>query len=290
MGSTKEARRAGTKQARAAATRSNSVTPARMSGSRELSITHFVTSLSKAMQSRRPTASPPPTFTAVEDMTIRNTSADFAPRAMRMPNSFLQVANAHHLLFRVHLNELGANVVQNRHRREVGAHQNLGEHPQPQSVRHIDGRFDGVSQAVVTGIRDDADDLQPAFASRSSRRVRRLTFEIGNTDLLPDGVAVWPILPRHSLVYHRERGAAHGFGLIPDSALRQGNVEDRKVFWTYEVEARLRLLPVVPHDFDSGIAAIRWRRGVGRNAGGDNLRDRRDLRAELLEVLGAVLP
>ena len=121
--------------------------------------------------------------------------------------------------------------MQNRHRREVGAHQNLGEHPQPQSVRHIDGRFDGVSQAVVTGIRDDADDLQPAFASRSSRRVRRLTFEIGNTDLLPDGVAVWPILPRHSLVYQRHHGSCCAVTSVEHAALDELHPNGARVIW-----------------------------------------------------------
>ena len=108
--------------------------------------------------------------------------------------------------------------------------------------------------------------------------------------MLTDGVAVRPILPRHGLVDYREACAAHGFRMIPDSALCQGNAEDGEVFGTDEVEARLRLFPVVPHDFDSGIVAIRWWRGVGRNAGGDDFRHRSDLRAELLEVFGAVLP
>src|SRR2546425_73679 len=92
MGSVAAARRAGTKHASVAATTRRRVTAARTTGSRELSVTHFVATLSKATLNRMPAASPLPTFTAVDDSTMRKTSEALAPRAIRIPNSFVRVA------------------------------------------------------------------------------------------------------------------------------------------------------------------------------------------------------
>ena len=52
---------------------------------------------------------------------LRVVSAEngFLQQENRRLTASLQVANAHHLLPRVDLNELGANVAQNRHRRDL---------------------------------------------------------------------------------------------------------------------------------------------------------------------------
>jgi hypothetical protein len=94
MGSTEAARRAGTKQARAAAAMRMRVTPARIRGLRELSMTQRVESLSKTMLRIMPATRPVPTLIAVEASTIWKTSDPLAPRAMRMPNSFLKSGRA----------------------------------------------------------------------------------------------------------------------------------------------------------------------------------------------------
>ena len=48
-----------------------------------------------------------------------------------------------------------------------------------QRERHINGRFDGLTQAVVPRVRHHADDLQPAIAVRHRLRERRLGLNIG---------------------------------------------------------------------------------------------------------------
>ena len=93
MGSMEAARRAGTKQARAAAAMRMSVTPARIQGLRELSITQRVEILLKAMLKRMPATRPAPTLMAVDEKTMRKTSGtSCAEEAMRMPNSLVRVA------------------------------------------------------------------------------------------------------------------------------------------------------------------------------------------------------
>ena len=74
MGSTVEARRAGTNDATKAVVISSRVTPVRIRGSRELSFTHRVDSLSKAKLRSRPVARPTPRLVAVEVSTMRKTS------------------------------------------------------------------------------------------------------------------------------------------------------------------------------------------------------------------------
>src|SRR5258706_10317410 len=85
MGSVAAARRAGTRQANAAATISSRVTPAKINGSRELSVTHFVAILSNATLSRRPAARPAPRLAAAGMGTMRNTSAAFSPGGTPKP-------------------------------------------------------------------------------------------------------------------------------------------------------------------------------------------------------------
>src|SRR5258707_15899714 len=86
MGSVAAARRAGTRQANAAATISSRVTPAKINGSRELSVTHFVAILSNATLSRRPAASPAPRLAAGGMRKKRKKSAGFWPGAPGKPN------------------------------------------------------------------------------------------------------------------------------------------------------------------------------------------------------------
>src|SRR5260221_8113957 len=89
IGSTEAARRAGATQASPATITSNTVTPPRMMGSRELSVTHFVATLSKIRLRANPAATPAPTFTDVAESTMRTTSRALAPSAMRIPNSLV---------------------------------------------------------------------------------------------------------------------------------------------------------------------------------------------------------
>src|SRR5258708_35523073 len=92
MGSVAAARRAGTRQANAAATISSRVTPAKINGSRELSVTHFVAILSNATLSRRPAASPAPRLAAVEMSKKGNKTAGFGAGGVAKPNSLVGVA------------------------------------------------------------------------------------------------------------------------------------------------------------------------------------------------------
>src|SRR5258708_35085301 len=83
MGSVAAGRRGGTRQANAAATISSRVTPAKINGSRELSVTHFVAILSNATLSRRPAASPAPRLAAVGVSTKRKKTGGFWARGRR---------------------------------------------------------------------------------------------------------------------------------------------------------------------------------------------------------------
>src|SRR5579862_1651177 len=92
MGSVDAARRAGARLAATAEAISRTTTKVRMMGSREVSLTQRVASLLNARLRIRPTSRPEPTLLAVEERTRRKTSAAFAPRARRMPNSLVRVA------------------------------------------------------------------------------------------------------------------------------------------------------------------------------------------------------
>ena len=92
MGSIDAARRAGATHAITATASSRRVTPPRINGSRELSVTHPDATLSKIRHIRTPASSPAPTFQDVPASTMRTTSRALAPSAMRMPNSFVLVA------------------------------------------------------------------------------------------------------------------------------------------------------------------------------------------------------
>ena len=92
MGSVEAARRAGARLAATAALISRTVTTVRMMGSREVSLTQRVANLLKARLRIKPMTRPEPTLPAVDESTRRKTSAAFAPRARRMPNSLVRVA------------------------------------------------------------------------------------------------------------------------------------------------------------------------------------------------------
>jgi len=84
MGSTDAARRAGTKQASVAEARGARALRRKDERVARTLIHPLRGGLSNAMQSSD-LPKPQPTFTAVEDMTIRKTSADFGEGPLRMP-------------------------------------------------------------------------------------------------------------------------------------------------------------------------------------------------------------
>src|SRR5262249_61707465 len=111
----------------------------------------------------------------------------------------------------------------------------LCQQPEVDSLRHVNGWFDRVTQPVVAHICGHAYNLEPALAPRSGRRVRRLILQSRNPNLAPDGIAFRPIHPRHGLVNHRERRTAHGFRVIPRAALSERNMEHWKILGTDEI-------------------------------------------------------
>ena len=92
MGSIDAARRAGARQATPATASNRTVTAARISGSRELSVTHREATVSKSKQRSTPATRPTPTFHDVPERTMVTTSRVLAPSAILMPNSFVLVA------------------------------------------------------------------------------------------------------------------------------------------------------------------------------------------------------
>ena len=86
------ARRAGAQQANPATAINSTARPAKMIGSREVSVSHFCATVSKTRLSTIPAARPAPTLTEVAESTSRTTSHALAPNAMRIPNSLVLVA------------------------------------------------------------------------------------------------------------------------------------------------------------------------------------------------------
>src|SRR4029077_21252204 len=98
---------------------------------------------------------------------------------------------------------------------------------------------------------NDADNLQPAVASGSSTRIRRLVFLCMSPHFVADGIADWAILPRHVLIHYREHPTAHIFGMILDAALCERNTQQREIFWADEVYPHFWFFRCVAvHDFD----------------------------------------
>src|SRR4029077_3460429 len=64
-----------------------------------------------------------------------------------------------HLLVRIDLNDLSAEIVKQGFGWNLGTHEDLREHPHAQGVGNIDAGLDGVAQAIVAGVGDDADNL-----------------------------------------------------------------------------------------------------------------------------------
>jgi hypothetical protein len=189
VGSMEEARRAGTKQASAAEAIGMRVTPARIQELRELSINpaqgEFVDANAEFVGARGDRIG----NDAVEpdngegESKDRKDSEESRYRALlgillKASDPAFQVAHVLDLLVSVNLNDFGANVVQKRHGRDAGAHQDLREHRHVQGVGHVDGGLDWVPKAVIECVRHDANDLQPAFVFRKAGLIRRLALQI----------------------------------------------------------------------------------------------------------------
>src|SRR6266478_9905389 len=90
IGSIVAARQAGTRQAAIATSKSKIADPNSVSGSRELPFTQDATTPLSAMLRPRPMATPKPSIVPVEASTRRMMLVLGAPRAMRMPTSWVR--------------------------------------------------------------------------------------------------------------------------------------------------------------------------------------------------------
>src|SRR5712671_363795 len=89
IGSSVAARQAGTRQAATATSKSKIAEPNSVSGSRELPFTHDATTPLSAMLRPRPMATPKPSIVPVDASTRRMMLVLGAPRAIRMPTSWV---------------------------------------------------------------------------------------------------------------------------------------------------------------------------------------------------------
>src|SRR6185436_13294778 len=196
------------------------------------------------------------------------------------------------LLLGIHLSNLSTEVVEQGFGRNFGAHQDLREHPHAKCVGNVDAGLDGSAQAVVAGIGDDADDLEIAVSAGSGRRIRGgLSGEVGNANLLADGVARGPILAGQFFVDDGNLGAAHGFGTIPQAALLEWDVKNGEIFGADEVQAGFGLFGARGAvNFEAHGTAVGGRSGVGGDAGFNDLRHGGDVGAKLFVVLTAIPP
>jgi len=120
-----------------------------------------------------------------------------------------------HLLIGINGFDRGANPVESRQGRSMGAHKNLRPNAHHERERHINRRPDWLPQSIVPGIGNHADDLHPVVAVRYGLQVWRFTLQIRETQLLANRIALRPILPRKSLVNHAQACPAHWFRAVP---------------------------------------------------------------------------
>src|SRR4029077_13256866 len=114
-------------------------------------------------------------------------------------------------------------------------------------------------------VRDDAYDLK-RLADAGGEDAKRSVLEVGDAKRLADRIVIGPVEARHRFVDHRERGAAHGLGLVPDSPGKHGNPEEREVFRTDHAETRMLLVVRdgtcggAGGEVDSCLQSTGWRR------------------------------
>src|ERR1700746_1283101 len=94
-GSTVEARRAGSRHARAAEPTLIVVAQSKITGSRALPSPHLATRPLSPRHRTTPANKPPPTLIVVEANTIQSTCLRCAPSAIRIPNSFVRCATVY---------------------------------------------------------------------------------------------------------------------------------------------------------------------------------------------------
>ena len=94
------------------------------------------------------------------------------------------------MLLAIDLDELRADVVEDGERRNFCAHENLREHAHLEREGNVDGGLDGIAEAVVEHVGDDADDLEPAVAVGSGGGVGRLILQEGTRTCWPMGFAL----------------------------------------------------------------------------------------------------
>ena len=100
--------------------------------------------------------------------------------------------------------------------------ENFRIHLHVERVRNVDCRLYGLTEAVVSDVRDDTYDLK-RLADAGGEDAKWSVLEVRDAKRLADRTAIGPVPARHRFVDHRERGTAHGLGLVPDSSGEDGN-------------------------------------------------------------------
>src|SRR5439155_27163710 len=120
-----------------------------------------------------------------------------------------------------------------------------------------------IAEAVVAGITNDADYLEPTVAPGHRKLKRRLALQFGRANLAADGLAIRKILASQDFIDNRELGSVRYLALIPDAPLQQRNAKYGEILWTDEVDPRALLFcHWLAGDFQSVLPAIVWRRGI----------------------------
>src|SRR5207244_6449277 len=107
-----------------------------------------------------------------------------------------------HLLIGINGFDRGANPVESRQGRSMGAHKNLRPNAHHERERHINRRPDWLPQSIVPGIGNHADDLHPVVAVRYGLQVWRVTLQIREKQVLAVWISLLSVLYRNMLIHH----------------------------------------------------------------------------------------
>src|SRR5262249_17032027 len=132
-----------------------------------------------------------------------------------------------------------------------------------------DSRHYRFGQTVIERVSRDANNLNPAVASRSGYAVWRLTDQLRHPYRVAEHFFAGEVASGKGLVDHGESRAARDLRLIPQAASKQWNAENTEIFWTHEVDSRVLIFGRAFTKNVEGLGpAVVWRRSVGGNTGG----------------------
>src|SRR5580698_4589934 len=188
--------------------------------------------------------------------------------------------------------DLEANGVDQSERGNIGADQELGIHAHGGGEGDEALWFNGLGDAVVKLVGDDADDLiRSLIGAGGGEQIGRTSSNFREFEGLADGIDAGEVFMGEGLVDDHHGCATVVFVGIPNAALEKRNTQDGEVFRADHVELRRLVFGCgLAVDFEFCIEAIGGRGGIAgdRDQGGSG--NFGGFGLELLEVSGPLCP